>query len=149
MNRSGEVGQFEMDNLSSPPGYGRRYPTSETFLKFIPLVFVAMIAACCGCNRTPQLRLESRTHGYDFVDEHGDVLATATSLEEIGPTLNKPAVKSKLANSKMSVQFYHVSRRYKGFQVPDGITCHEIVETFDTELAAHGTHEFEINYDNW
>jgi hypothetical protein len=25
VNRSGEVGRFQMDNLSSPPGYGRRY----------------------------------------------------------------------------------------------------------------------------
>jgi len=25
VNRSGEVGRFEMDNLSSPPGYGQRY----------------------------------------------------------------------------------------------------------------------------
>lgn len=113
------------------------------------LFAIATIIVCSGCERTPQLRLESRTHGYDFVNEHGDVLATAESLEEIGSTLNEPIVKSKLANSKLSVQFYHVSRRYKGFQVPDGITCKEIVETFEAELAAHGTHEFEINYDNW
>lgn len=107
------------------------------------------MTACCGCNRTPQLRLESRTHGYDFVDEQGDVLATATSLAEIGPTLGKPVVKSKLADSKLSVQFYHVSRRYKGFKVPDGITCQKIIETFESELAAHGVQDFEINYDNW
>ena len=107
------------------------------------------MSACCGCNRTPQLRLEARTHGYDFVDEQGDVLATATSLEEIGPTLGKPVVKSKLADSKLSVQFYHVSRRYKGFQAPDGITCQKIIETFESELATHGAQDFEINYDNW
>ena len=114
-------------------------------MKLIPLVLVVLIAACCGCNRTPLLRLESRTHGYDFVDEDGNVLETAKSLEEIGPTLNKPALRSKLADSKLSVQFFHVSQRHKGFLVPDGVTCHEIVEAFKTELAAHGTHEFEIN----
>lgn len=126
-----------------------RYPTTDTHLKFIPLIVVAIVAACCGCNRTPQLRLESRTHGYDFMDENGNVLGTATSLEEIGPTLNKPVVKSKLADSKLSVQFYHVSRRYKGFQVPNGISCQEIVETFEAGLAEHGKHEIKINYDNW
>ena len=134
-----------MDNRISPLGYRNRYPTSEAFLKLIPLVLVVLIAACCGCNRTPLLRLESRTHGYDFVDEDGNVLETAKSLEEIGPTLNKPALRSKLADSKLSVQFFHVSQRHKGFLVPDGVTCHEIVEAFKTELAAHGTHEFEIN----
>lgn len=107
------------------------------------------MAACCGCNRTPQLRLESQTHGYDFVDENGNVLGTATSLEEIGPTLNKPELKSKLQDARLSLQFYHVSRHYKGFQVPQGITCQEIVEAFEAGIAEHGKHEFKINYDNW
>lgn len=100
------------------------------FVETHPVRFYRNYCVSGGCNGTPQLRLESQTHGHDFVDENGDVLDAATSLDEICPTLNKPLVKSKLANSKLSVQFYYVSRRHKGFQVPDGITCQEIIETF-------------------
>ena len=99
--------------------------------------------------RSPQLRLESRTHGYDFVDEHGNVLATAATLDDIGPTLDSPDVQPKLADSSLSVQFYHVSRRYKGFQGPDGITCDEIVTKFESELAKRGLTELDVNFDNY
>ena len=90
-----------------------------------------------------------RTHGYDFVDEHGDILATAATLADIGSMLDTPAVKSKLADSRLSVQFYRVSRQYKGFQVPDGITCDAIVTTFESELAERGFTELDVNFDNY
>ncbi len=96
----------------------------------IALAALFLLVVYAVWNRSPQLRLESRTHGYDFVDEHGDILATAPTLVDLGSMLDTPAVKSKLADSRLSVQFYHVSRRYKGFQVSDGITCDEIVTKF-------------------
>jgi len=98
---------------------------------------------------SPQLRLESRTHGYDFVDEHGNIIATATPLDDIGPTLDTPVVQTKLADSSLSVQFYQVSRQYKGFQVPDGITCDEIVTRFESDLAKRGFTELDVNFDNY
>ena len=132
------------------PGEPGRYPAREPFLRFISFAVIAITVACVGCERTPQLRLEPRTHGYDFVNEHGVLLATATSLEEIETTINKPAVRSKLTASKLSVQFYHVSRGLKGIQGPDGVACQEIVDAYKAALAAQGnTRELEINYDNW
>ena len=131
------------------PGEPGRYPTMVPCLRLTPLICVTLLLAIGGCQRQSQVRLEARVHGYDFVDEHGKVLASATSLDEIGPTLDHQMVRPKLLDSNLSVQFYHVSRRLKGFQVPNEITCNEIVDTFEAELAERGIHEFEINYDNW
>jgi hypothetical protein len=119
------------------------------YLDSLLLLLAAVIAVQAGCNRAPQLRLECRTHGYDFVDEHGEILATADSLDEIGPILNEPVVQSKLEDSRVSVQFYRVSRRRKGFQVPRGISCAQIIATFETELRNHGIHQCDVNYENW
>lgn len=112
------------------------------------LVVATLSVLVAGCQRNPVLRLEPKAHGYDFVDENGFVLATAETLADICKELNSPIVKSKLTG-EIFLEFTHVSRRHKGFQVPDGITCDEITETFASELNKHGITEFTSDYDNW
>ena len=69
------------------------------------------------------------------MDERGRKLATANTLDEIGKRFNDPAVAAKLAEPKLrlSVEFYHISSDVKGFQVPSGITCDQIVTAFDLD----------------
>lgn len=103
-----------------------------------------------GCQPASQLRFESRTYGYDFVDETGLKLATAKTLEEVGKKLDDPKIAAKLADPKLrlAVQFYRISPNFKGFQVPTGITCDQIVTVFDRELKRRSKTAYEVNYEN-
>ena len=104
MNRSGEIGRFGIDNFSSPPGYGPRYPTDNIY------------ADDRSITQTTMIELTKTESGYDCI-----IAGTQKVVLPSGESIKQDAIQAAIAYDDETTEAVRILKDAKlDLEVVDG-----------------------------